>query len=265
MFTDATDSYHCTDAAFCAAVQRRRWFVDYGSPCLLVMPAADNNLRDIMDKERITEAGVIKAMFQEILNCAKFMHERGYIHGDLKPRKVMQVHRDRKRLIMLIDLDASAAIGLQYSWSKHSSAYMPPEALRLSLCLICSDIAADNVSSAAQRTVSFKVALPFETSSGFAFTISIAAVEVTAVHSLTLDDAVDLSSCVNVKDHVITVTAKDAIVAGNRRFKNCGHVRRQPACSRLYDRSCGACRELSAPDGQGQPRQVHCNNQTPEY
>ncbi len=216
---DATDSYHCTDAAFCAAVEKRRWLVDYDRPCLLVMPAADRNLRDIMDKERITEAGVIKAMFHKILNCAKFMHERGYIHGDLKPRNVMRIQRDHERLIMLIDFDASAAIGLQYSWSKHSTAYMPPEALRLSLPLVCSDFAVDDVSSAAQRAVSFKVALPFEMSSGSAFTISIVAVKVTAVHSLTMDDAVDLSSCVSVKDHVITVTAKDAIGAGNRRFE----------------------------------------------
>jgi hypothetical protein len=46
---------------------------------------------------------------------------------------------------MLIDLDASASIGLQYSWSKHSSAYMPPEAIRFSLSVICSDLAVGNV------------------------------------------------------------------------------------------------------------------------
>jgi serine/threonine protein kinase len=215
---DATDSYHCTDAAFCAAVEKRRGLVDYDRPCLLVMPAADRNLRAIMDNERITEAGVIKAMFHEILNCAKFMHERSYIHGDLKPRNVMRIHRDHKRLIMLIDLDASASIGLQYAWSKHSSAYMPPEAIRFSLSVICSDLAVGNASGSAQCTVCFKGCFPFGISSGSTFTISISSVIVTAVHSLTLDD-VDLSSCVFIKDGVITVTSKDTISAGDRRFK----------------------------------------------
>jgi hypothetical protein len=41
-----------------------------------------------------------------------------------------------KRHILLIDLDTSAATGLQYSWSKHSSTYMPPEAIRLRLSLV---------------------------------------------------------------------------------------------------------------------------------
>jgi serine/threonine protein kinase len=91
---DAIDSYHCTDAAFCAAVQKRRWLVDYDRPCLLVMPASDRNLRDIMDKERITNADVVKTMFHKTLQCVKYMHERGCIHGDLKPRNIMRIIRE---------------------------------------------------------------------------------------------------------------------------------------------------------------------------
>jgi hypothetical protein len=95
------------------------------------MPAADRNMRAIMDNERITDADVVKAMFHELLQCVKYMHERGWIHGDLKPRNIMRIIRELVRRIMLIDLDASAAIGVQYSWSKHSSAYMTPEAVCL--------------------------------------------------------------------------------------------------------------------------------------
>jgi serine/threonine protein kinase len=91
---DTTDRFPCTHATFQDAVRKRGKLIDYDSPCLLVMPAADRNLRAIMDNERIVEAGVIKAMFHAILNCAKFMHERGYIHGDLKPRNVMRIHRE---------------------------------------------------------------------------------------------------------------------------------------------------------------------------
>jgi serine/threonine protein kinase len=216
---DAIDSYHCTDAAFCAAVQKRRWLVDYDYPCLLVMPAADRNLRDIMDKERITDADVVKAMFRELLQCVKYMHERGCIHDDLKPRNIMRIIRELVRLIMLIDLDASAAIGVQHSWSKHSPAYMPPEAVRLLLSLVCSDFAVGDAPTSAQFTVKFQVSLPIEIAAGSSFTIAFAPVKVTGVLSLILDDAVDLSSCMSVEDHIITVTAKDALAAGSCHFK----------------------------------------------
>jgi serine/threonine protein kinase len=218
---DTIDSYHYTDAAFCAAVGKHRWLVDYDRPYLLVMPAADRSLRDIMDKERITDADVIKTIFHEILNCVKFMHERGFIHGDLKPRNIMRIIRELVRRIMLIDLKVSAAIGLQHSWSKHSSAYMPPEAIRLSLSLVCRDFdfAVGDAPTSAQFTVEFQVSLPVEIAAGSSFTIAFAPVKVTGVLSLILDDAVDLSSCMSVEYHVITVTAKDALAAGSRRVK----------------------------------------------
>ncbi len=215
---DTIDSYHCTDAAFCAAVEKHRWLVDYDNPCLLVMPAADRNLRDIMDKERITSSDVIKTIFHEILKCVKFMHERGYIHGDLKPRNLMRVVVDSKRHILLIDLDASAATSLQYSWSKHSSAYMPPEAIRLSLSLVCDDLLVSGAPTSSQFTVDFKFSLPIDVVAGSTFTIKFSPVNVTGVLSLMLDDAVDLSSCMSVKDQVITVTAKGALALGSRRF-----------------------------------------------
>jgi serine/threonine protein kinase len=93
-------------------------------PSLIVMPAADRNLRAIMDNERITDPAVIRRMFHEIVRAVKFMHDRGVIHGDIKPRNVVRVNGQ----LVLIDLDASAEIGKQYAWSKYSSAYLPPEA-----------------------------------------------------------------------------------------------------------------------------------------
>ena len=152
---------------------------------------ADRNMRAIMDNERITDADVVKTMFHELLQCVKYMHERGFIHGDLKPRNTMRIIRELVRRIMLIDLDASAAIGVQYSWSKHSSAYMPPEAVRLLLSLACSEFAVGDASTNAQFSVEFQVSLPIEIAAGSSFTIAFAPVKVTGVFSHILDDAVD--------------------------------------------------------------------------
>jgi hypothetical protein len=131
----------------------------------------------------------------------------------------MRIIRELVRRIMLIDLDASAAIGVQYSWSKHSLAYMPPEAIRLFLSLVCSDFAVGDAPTSAQFTVEFQFSLPIEIAAGSSFTIAFAPVKVTGVLSLILDDAVDLSSCLSVEDHVIIVMAKDTLAAGSRRVK----------------------------------------------
>jgi serine/threonine protein kinase len=211
---EAIASYKWSDCEFQAAVQRCGWLVDYASPCLLVMPAADRNLRIIMDNERITKPEVIKCMFQQLLDCVKFMHERCYIHGDLKPRNIMRI----QRCLKLIDFDASAQIGQQYSWSKHSSAYMPPEAIRVSLSLVCDDLVVSGAPNSAQFTVEFKFPLPMEVAAGSTFTITFSPVNMTGVLSLMLDDTVDLSTCMSVKDHAITVVAMDALAAGSRRF-----------------------------------------------
>ncbi len=214
---ESTDSYHHKVAAFHSAVQKRKWLVDYSNPCLLVMPAADRNLRIIMDNERITNPEAIKSMSHRIMRCAKYMHDRGFIHGDLKPRNIMRIlHR-----LMLIDFDASARIGQQYSWSKHSSAYMPPEAICLFMSLRSDEFSVVDASSATQCTVAFNVLLPIAIPAGTLFTISIAPVHVAAVPKFTLD-AGDWSSCISVKDRVITVTAKDALDAGKHGFNVAG-------------------------------------------
>jgi hypothetical protein len=76
-----------------------------------------------------------------------------------------------KRRILLIDLDTSAATGLQYSWSKHSSTYMPPEAIRLRLSLVCDDLLFSGAPTSAQFTIDFKFSLPIEVAAGSTFTI----------------------------------------------------------------------------------------------
>jgi len=126
---DVRDSFDCSHEPFRQSLSSGSNFVinsnlqDY--PSLIVMPAADRNLRAIMDNERITDPAVIKRMFHEIVRALKFMHDRGVIHGDVKPRNLVRINGH----LVIIDLDASAEIGRQYSWSKYSSAYLPPEAI----------------------------------------------------------------------------------------------------------------------------------------
>ena len=125
---DIRESFDCSHVALNQSLNSGSNFVGNSNlqlyPSLIVMPAADRNLRAIMDNERITDPEVIKRMFHEIVRAVKFMHDRGVMHGDIKPRNVVRIDG---RLV-LIDLDASAEIGKQYSWSKYSSAYLPPEA-----------------------------------------------------------------------------------------------------------------------------------------
>ncbi len=212
---EAIESYPSAHVLFRASIQKRSDLVDYDNPCLLVMPAADRNLRAIMDSERITKGTVIKEMFYRILRCVKFMHDGGFIHGDIKPRNIVR----SLRMLKIIDFDASALIGKQFAWSKHSSAYMPPESVRLTLFVHCTDFTVNELREPDQCTVFFNLSLPLDIPSNSVFSISIFPITMVAVHSLTLDDVVDLSSCFTIKDNVITVTANHAVVSGDRRFK----------------------------------------------
>jgi len=207
------ESYDVSHAAFQGAVQKRKGLVDYDHPCLLVMPAAERSLRAIMDSERITKSSAIKEMFHRILTCVKYMHDRGFIHGDVKPRNIVRWLRSLK----LIDLDASAQIGKDCAWSKHSSAYVPPEAVCLCISLRSDEFMIVDASNSAECTVSLTFLFPIDIPSGTSFTITIVPVSVTAVHNFTLD-ATDCRGCISVKDCTIIVTSNSALPAGKHNF-----------------------------------------------
>ncbi len=211
---EAIDSYHCSDERLCSAVHRRSWLVDYATPCLLVMPAADRNLRIVMDNERITKSEVVKGMFRQILMCVQFMHKHGYTHGDLKPRNIMRVHHDLK----LIDLDASAEIGKQSSWCKHSSAYMPPEAINVSVSLSCSSLHVAPTSTPQQCDISFVVSVPHYIPIGCVLTIMITPVQIFEVQDLTLGE-VDLNCCASVQNYAINAALNAALDPGEYSMK----------------------------------------------
>jgi len=90
-----------------------------------VMPAADRNLATIIASERIAgkDWPQVKLATLHIANALAHVHEKGFIHGDIKPLNIMRIDNRYK----LIDFDAGAPIGVGYSGSKFSSAYAPPE------------------------------------------------------------------------------------------------------------------------------------------
>ena len=93
---------------------------------LLVMPQCRRNLSDIIDKEWVTLKFLdIKTLIVALVKSVKYMHDAGYVHGDLKPRHFVRYEDD----YALINLHASAKIGSLASWRKASTAYLPPEAI----------------------------------------------------------------------------------------------------------------------------------------
>jgi serine/threonine protein kinase len=94
----------------------------------IIMPLATRGLQEVIIHyhiagvpERITE---VKNIALEIAHALKHLHERGVIHGDLKPLNVMKAGGRWK----LIDLDAAAQIGHTVGL-KSSTGYAPPELL----------------------------------------------------------------------------------------------------------------------------------------
>jgi serine/threonine protein kinase len=110
------------DEAFRLDIERRN-LDDY--PYLVVMPAGDKSLQNIIFTEHI--AGIdwpkIKNIARQIAAALEHIHSRGYIHGDIKPLNIIRIEDS----IRLIDLDASAQIDVDLAGAKYSSAYLPPE------------------------------------------------------------------------------------------------------------------------------------------
>ena len=95
----------------------------------IVMPAAQRNLHQILSQENVAgkDWEAIKRMAADILRCVDHLHRHFVIHGDLKPLNIM---RNNKGKLILIDLDASRAFGSDdIACRKFSSAFCPPEAV----------------------------------------------------------------------------------------------------------------------------------------
>eukprot|EP01048_Picozoa_sp_COSAG05_P000320 COSAG05_NODE_8_length_40675_cov_148.837539_29_plen_1881_part_00 len=106
---------------------------------LLEMPKAERDLSDLLSHDRI--AGWNKAAVVDILRQVakhlQYLHrECGRIHGDLKPRNIVKVPNPDSETggrWILIDMDASCALGDLAGQKVTSSAYFPPEMARREL------------------------------------------------------------------------------------------------------------------------------------
>ncbi len=67
-----------------------------------------------------------KQLIVALIKSVQYMHDAGYVHGDLKPRHFVRYEDD----YALIKLHASANIGCSASLRKASTAYLPPEAIQ---------------------------------------------------------------------------------------------------------------------------------------
>lgn len=67
----------------------------------------------------------VRHIFAQLVKCTENLHSVGRIHGDIKPLNIVRINSQW----MLIDMDASCAIGVDPTGAKYSSAYIPPEAV----------------------------------------------------------------------------------------------------------------------------------------
>eukprot|EP01045_Picozoa_sp_COSAG04_P004677 COSAG04_NODE_208_length_20334_cov_13.999852_1_plen_2534_part_10 len=100
---------------------------------MLTMPQAERDLSDALSHDRLAgydQAQVVKVLYQ-VAGHLRFLNEEcGRIHGDIKPRNLVQMLIERVMVWLLIDLDASCGIGSLAGQKVTSSAYFAPEMAR---------------------------------------------------------------------------------------------------------------------------------------
>lgn len=89
------------------------------------MPAAEIKLSSMFTNENVT--GVVtseaKKITFDIAKAVDHIHTRGITHGDTQPLNLTRMNSS----MILIDIDASASIGVDFVGAKYSYEYCPPE------------------------------------------------------------------------------------------------------------------------------------------
>lgn len=93
----------------------------------IVMPLADKNLFVSLKQERWAgrDLSEVKHIFTKIVHGVKALHDKKFIHADLKPLNIVRMNNNW----MLIDMDACCHTGEDNTGIKSSSSIIPPEAI----------------------------------------------------------------------------------------------------------------------------------------
>jgi len=104
----------------------RKGYEEY--PYCIVMEAASQSLKHMVDHENFagSDWDTIIRMTKHLTGSLVHIHQRGFVHGDLKPLNLLLVGT----ILKVTDLDASASIDNgDLVGYKYSSGYIPPEML----------------------------------------------------------------------------------------------------------------------------------------
>ena len=112
----------------------------------LVFPRGELNLQDALTHEHLAPSPAevhwesVREIVRSIATCLRNLHQRGVMHGDIKPLNLMRFRQGNdKQVWKLIDLDAAAVIPTptldeakgsslpMHAGAKYSSGYLPPE------------------------------------------------------------------------------------------------------------------------------------------
>ena len=96
-------------------------------PFMFVLEAGDRSLHAIIDHERNLPnwSEEVRRITRDMVHGLSYLHTRGLIHGDIKPRNVVRVRSSYR----IIDLDAAARYPFEAAGSKTSTCFAPPELL----------------------------------------------------------------------------------------------------------------------------------------
>jgi serine/threonine protein kinase len=92
---------------------------------MIVLPAADRNLLDVILKEK-PNASQKMMLLKGVAQAIQHLHENRIIHGDIKALNVVIKDEKNEKTVQLIDLDASVNFD-EYAGAKFSSGVLPPE------------------------------------------------------------------------------------------------------------------------------------------
>lgn len=96
----------------------------------MVLEQAERNLFEVIYGENTTSRSLsVCSILYELARCLQHMHNEGYVHGDFKPRNVVRQIVSQRWSI--IDLDGATEIGEAMNNNRVSTAYMPPEMVKI--------------------------------------------------------------------------------------------------------------------------------------